>query len=110
MNHEEKRSIYLFDNDGFCGYLWHLFSYEKRDCLKGKETEQAFNDSKKNSCFIFYQHTDYALILEEADMLNANDLQNESNVYVVDKEFNWTFVKTHEAECGPYFSRRNVEL
>lgn len=107
MSATEKKAIYLYDTDGFCGYLWHLFSYEKRDCLKGEEAEQAFNDEYKNSCYIFYQHTDDTLILEEAAVFNANDLLNETDVYVVDKEFSWTYVKTHETGwCGPYFSRR----
>lgn len=62
----------------------------------------------KNACYVFYQHSDYALILENASMFTANDLYNETDIYVVDKEFNWTFVKTHETGwCGPYFSRRN---
>jgi hypothetical protein len=34
ITHEEKKSIYLYDDGGACGYLWHLFSYEKKDCLK----------------------------------------------------------------------------
>lgn len=111
MNPKEKSAIYLHDNNGACGYLWHLFSYEKRDCLKGEEAEQAFNDEKKNSCYIFYQHTDDALILEEAAAFNANDLLGEIDVYVVDKEFNWTYVKTHEVGwCGPYFCRKDVKL
>lgn len=104
---KEKKEIYLHDNGGYCGYLWHLFSYEKRDCFQGQEAEEAFNNEQKNACYIFYQHTNDALILENADALNANDLKEEYDIYVVDKEFNWTFVKTHETEwCGPYFSRQ----
>lgn len=107
MSIKEKKAIYLYDNDGFCGYLWHLFSYEKRDCLEGEAAEQAFNTEKKNACYIFYQHIDDALILKEADTFNANDLLDELDVYVVEKEFKWTYVKTHETElCGPYFSRK----
>ena len=26
--------------------------------------------------------------------------------YLVDKDFTWTYVQTHEADCGPYFCRR----
>ena len=105
---EEKKSIYLFNEGGFCGYLWHLFSYEKKACLKEEQAEKAFNDETKNSCYVFYQHNDYALILENASKLQSNDLLNETDVYVVDKEFTWTYVRTHETGgCGPYFSRKN---
>lgn len=105
LSNEEKKLIYLYNAGGF---LWHVFSYEKKDCIEGEQAEKAFNNEPKNACYVFYQHSDYALILENASMFTANDLYNETDIYVVDKEFNWTFVKTHETGwCGPYFSRRN---
>lgn len=107
MTIDEKKEIFLYDNNGFCGYLWHLFSYKKKDCVDGQEAEKAFNEEDKSACYVFYQHTNYALILENAGALNSKDLNNEFDIYVVDKEFNWTYVKTHETGwCGPYFSRR----
>jgi hypothetical protein len=104
ISNKEKKSIYL--NDA-CGFLWHLFSYEKKDCLTEEQAEKAFNNETKKYCYVFYQHLDYALILENASMFTADDLLNENDIYIVDKEFNWTFVKTHETECGPYFSRKS---
>jgi len=72
--------------------------------LIGEEAEKTFNNEHKSACYIFYQHNNDALILEAADALDANDLKDESDVYVVDKEFNWTYVNTHETGwCGPYF-------
>jgi len=104
---DEKKEIYLYNNDGYCGYLWHVFSYEKRECLIGEEAEQAFNNETKNNCYVFYQRSDDVMILENATDFKASDLKNEIDVYVVDREFTWTFVKTHETEyCGPYFSHR----
>ena len=70
LSFEEKKDIYLWNY----GFLWHLFSYEKKDCLQGQEAEKVFNNEQKDSCYVFWQHTDYALILENADSLNANDL------------------------------------
>ena len=88
-----------------------MFSYRKRQCLTGEEAEQAFNNENKKSCYIFYQHINDVLILENADGFNANDLMEESDVYVVDKDFNWTYVKTHEdGWLGPYFSRRDLNI
>ncbi|MFB6362854.1 DUF4275 family protein [Paenibacillus elgii] len=108
LSHEEKEAIYLHDVDGACGYLWHLFSYEKKDCLTEDEAETAFHNVPKDSCYVFYQRLDYALILENASMINAEDFANETDIYVVDQEFNWTYVKTHETGwCGPYFSRKD---
>lgn len=105
ISHEEKKSIYLYDDRIACGYLWHVFSWGKRDYLKEEKAEKEFNNELKNTCYVFYQHSDYALILENASRFTADDLSNEEDVYVVDKELNWTYVKTHEIECGPYFSR-----
>ncbi len=104
---EEKKSIYLFNDDGFCGYLWHVFSYEKQDCLRGKEAEREFNNVSKQACYVFYQHSNKALVLEQADALTADDLREEQDVYVVDHDFSWTYVQTHESQCGPYFCRRS---
>ena len=107
LSDKEKQSIYLYDEDGACGYLWHIFSYERRDCLKEGQADMALNREPKKSCYVFYQHSDDALILEHAGGLTANDFVNEQDVYVVEKDFQWTYVKTHETGwCGPYFCRK----
>lgn len=104
----EKKNIFLNDS---CGYLWHLFSYEKRTCLQGEEANKAFNSMPKNYCYVFYQRTNDALILEGAFSFSVDDLMEESDIYVVDKEFNWTYIKTHETGyLGPYFSLRDERV
>ncbi len=104
---KEKKSIYLHDEDGICGYLWHLFSYERRLCLKEEQADIAFNNEMKKSSYVFYQHSDDAFILENASSLKADDFLSEEDVYVVDRQFNWTYVRTHETGyCGPYFYRK----
>jgi Domain of unknown function (DUF4275) len=107
LSDEDKESIYLHDTGGSCGYLWHLFSYKKKDCLKRDKAEAAFTIQSKNNCYVFYQHLDYALLLEKASMLHIDDLMDEQDIYIVDKGFNWTYIQTHETGyCGPYFSRK----
>jgi hypothetical protein len=82
-----------------------LFSYEKKNCLKGEKAEAVFNNQLKNSCYVFYQHSDYALFIENASMLNTDDLINEQDIYIAEKGFTWTYIQTHETGwCGPYFS------
>jgi hypothetical protein len=61
----------------------------------------------KETCFIFYQHSDYALIVENAQQITADDFMDEEDIHIVDKNFTWTFVKTHERACGPYFKDKN---
>ncbi|WP_066063025.1 DUF4275 family protein [Neobacillus soli] len=79
----EKRKIY------FHQHLWHVFSYDK-------------------ACYIFYQNNENTLLLENARGLKADDILNEidgylTDVYVVDKDFSWTYIHTHEFFLGPYF-------
>lgn len=113
LSKDEKEAIYLFDaKNGACGFLWHVFSHDKRTCLEKKLADKAFNHVDKRSCFIFYQHSDHAYMIENAHSLTANDLQleggiYEKDIYVVDKAFNWTYVITHEMGLlGPYFARK----
>ncbi|WP_102272384.1 DUF4275 family protein [Cytobacillus massiliigabonensis] len=104
LDNREKQSIFLED------YLWHIFSYEKKNCLKDNQADIAFNKEGKKFCYVFYQHSNDALILENASLLNADDFSNEEDVYVVDKEFKWTYVRTHETGwCGPYFNRKEID-
>ena len=104
LSEDVKSAINITDN---YGYLWHLFSFEKKECLVEEHAEEAFNKEPKSTCFVFYQHSNYALILDDSSSITAADLQNEQDIYIVDKDFNWTYVKTHETGCfGPYFSRK----
>ncbi|TRY42587.1 DUF4275 family protein [Geobacillus sp. LEMMJ02] len=107
---EEKQHIHLHNRNGVNGYLWHVFSYKMRDCLTEEEAETAFDQEEKTCCYLFFQYGDDAFKVEDASVLKAADLAAENakiDLYVVDSEFNWTFVMTHESGwLGPYFSRR----
>ncbi|ATA61530.1 hypothetical protein GS458_3103 [Geobacillus stearothermophilus] len=107
---EEKQHIHLHNRNGVNGYLWHVFSYGMRGCFTGEEAEMAFDQEEKTCCYLFFQHGDDAFTVEDASGLKAADLAAENDkidLYVVDSEFNWTFVMTHESGwLGPYFSRR----
>jgi hypothetical protein len=69
LRNDEKKAIFLYDEGGACGYLWHLFSYEKKDALKEEHAEKAFNNVPKTTCFVFYQHLDDGLILENSSKI-----------------------------------------
>ncbi|MBB3112868.1 hypothetical protein FHS18_004970 [Paenibacillus phyllosphaerae] len=103
LSEQDKENIFL-NGDG--GYLWHLFSYRRTDCLEKEEAVQAFMHESKGPCFLFYQHSDYALRLEHAANLTIDDVNNQSDIYIVSADFSWTLVITHEKDwLGPYFSR-----
>ena len=108
LNQQEKEEIHLSYSDGACGYLWHVFSYEERDCLEKGQANQAFNNVSKGKCYVFYQHSDYAFIMENTELALASDFLekddcDEEDIYIVDRDFTWTYVNTHEESCGPYY-------
>lgn len=107
LTSQEKKDIYLDDS----GFLWHLFSYEKRDCLSGQRADEAFQNKEKSSCYVFWQFEDYGYNVENANNLSIDDFKDEFVIYVADQKFRWTYVKTHETGlCGPYFCQRDEEL
>lgn len=105
LNEHEKSKIHLHDKGKSSGFLWHIFSFEKRECFTEKQADEVFNEVQKHACYVFYQHSNDALIIENLSRITAEDFENEQDIYVVDKDFAWTYVNTHEnGWCGPYFS------
>ena len=52
---------------------------------------------------MFYQHLSDVLLIEQAATLKAAHFVQEEDVYVVDGNFTWTYVVTHESDGDPYF-------
>ncbi len=67
ISDSEKKSIFLDE------FLWHIFSYEKVACFHNDEAKKVFHNEKKNQCFVFYQHSNDALILERPQNISAAD-------------------------------------
>ena len=89
-------------------YLWHLFSYKMVPCLEGDEARQA---RPNEDCYLFYcEHPPFHtprvrhITAEEAAALTED---HHPDWYLVDKDFTWTYVVTHEnnAGLGPYFCK-----
>lgn len=85
-------------------FRWHLFSYEKLNAKTGDAAAAALAEKQVRSVFVFFQHSDEAFELVEAYDLTAADVESlGDDVYIFDPNGCWTYVKTHEAFCGPYF-------
>ncbi|WP_226671600.1 DUF4275 family protein [Metabacillus litoralis] len=101
---EERKTIYLDD-----GFLWHVCSWEKVKCLKKLDAIEVFNEQSKVKCTIFYQYIDEAYLLQNARTLTLEELPYDQthmyygDIYIMDWDKKWSFVMTHESECGPYF-------
>ncbi|WP_281215376.1 DUF4275 family protein [Bacillus altitudinis] len=103
---EEQKEI------GMDGFQWHLCSWGKVECLEKEAAINAFHQQSKHTCTLFYQFTQEAYLFENAADLSVKELpytdghMDYSDLYVMDWEENWTFVMTHETDCGPYFIQK----
>ncbi|MEK3977731.1 DUF4275 family protein [Psychrobacillus sp. FSL K6-2836] len=103
LSKAEKEAIYLKS------FLWHLCSWGKVDCYEKFEAIKMFEEQNKLKCLIFYENTDEAYLIEDAKQLLIEALPYEQihmdygDIYVMDWYGKWTFMMTHESECGPYF-------
>lgn len=85
--------------------LWHLFTWGNVPCLMNDEARKAFDELEYTQAIRFYDG--YASNIEGicvVDKLTAKSIDKDQNsdVYIVAKDFSWTYVRTHEAGLGPY--------
>ena len=89
------------------GYLWHIFSYNLVPCLEGDEARKALAELPDTECYRFYKEyppQDQPRI-KAIEMSEVSSLPDGLDWYLVDKDFTWTYVHTHEEDCGPYFCK-----
>ena len=94
-------------------FMWHIFSSGRLPCIEREEATAYFLSQNKAQCYILFQHYDDAYYLENGATLIQNDLVDgidfvSIDLYVVSKRFNWTYVVTHESDCGPYFYHKKM--
>lgn len=97
VSFDDKRAI------GYESYRWHIFSFEKVTALTNSKARNSFNKCKKEQVFVFYQHRDEAFYIENANLLKSTDFDSDDDIYIFDRINKWTYVHTHESQCGPYF-------
>ena len=89
--------------------LWHLFTWGEVSCLQEEDAKRAFDELEYEEAIRFYDG--YANHIEKVCVINkvsakSVDKDKASDVYIVAKDFSWTYVRTHEeGVCGPYFCR-----
>ena len=89
--------------------MWHLFTWGEVPCLRGEDAKRAFDELEYEEAIRFYDG--YANHIEKVCVINKVsakyvDKDKASDVYIVAKDFSWTYVRTHEeGVCGPYFCR-----
>ena len=89
-------------------YIWHIFSWEllnENRYLTGNEAKEAYDKiDKKGAIYIEWFEDKHTKDITW-NLNTANDLDDFVEVYVVGKDFKWTYIKTHEGMCGPYFMK-----
>lgn len=89
-------------------YLWHVFSWElldKKAFLTGDSARKAYDETDKhNALYIEWFEDDEAKDLTK-ELSAAKALDKMTEIYVVASDFSWTYIKTHESICGPYFMK-----
>ena len=96
-------------------FLWHAFTWGKAPCLEREAACAAFDAADKEGAFIAEEcafdgggkNIAYSFRRCPPD-LRSRDLADEAEVFVVGKNFRWTYVVTHETACGlgPYFAEK----
>ena len=105
---EQVKSNTIHYSDQF---KWHIFSFGLLKALNDLQARQAFNAQEKGSLYMFFQYGEKAFHIKNAALLSAEDLDvlsdhstlDNADMYIYDPLSKWTYVKTHEASCGPYF-------
>jgi len=106
LSEEKQKTI------GMDGFLWHLCSWEEVDYLANVDAKKVFQKQRKQKCLIFYQFIDEAFLINNGETLSIDDLPYDQlhmdygDIYVMDWDGQWTFMMTHERQCGPYFIRK----
>ena len=107
---ERERKEISIDN-----HLWYGFNSEKKDYLEGEDAVEAFNNLRKKGYYVFFDYDIYTYedffgyenkVFEVFgwNKMKAEDFSCD-DIYIVDKEFTWTYVYTHQGFwCGPYFA------
>lgn len=91
-------------------YIWHIFSWEllnENQYFKGNDAKEAYDKiDKKGAIYIeWFEDKQTKNITEQLN--TAKDIDDFVEMYVVGKDFKWTYIKTHEGMCGPYFMKNN---
>ena len=91
-------------------YIWHVFSWkllDEKQYLVGDAARKAYDKINKNEAYCIEWFKDKVTKKLSLDLYSAKALDELVEVYVTGKNFEWTYIKTHENDwCGPYFMNK----
>ncbi len=102
-NQKEINELCLF-NKKFTSYLWHIFSFEFLDSVD--DPKECYDRANKASCVIISNFDCIGFVLSDAEKLSSEVLCEFMDITIASSDFSWTYCKTHEEMCGPYFYKK----
>ncbi len=99
-----KRYVEHFGN-----YIWHVFSWDlldKKQYLIGEDAKKEYDKTDKKGAFYIEWFKDNHTKDITWALNTAEALDDFVEIYIVGKNFEWTYIKTHEHGLGPYFFRK----
>ena len=95
LTEKDKKECY-FDH-----YMWHAFSYEKIECIEGRKAIEELH-KKNNEVYLIFEDNDKVVEKKMVTYKELIDMRVKGKIawdcYVIDKNFNWCFVLTHETD------------
>ena len=85
-------------------FLWHIFSFDF--LTSEKDPSVCYNNADKTKCILISNVDEIGFVLCDAEKLTAEILNDFIDVTISDKAFSWTYCKTHESMCGPYYYKK----
>lgn len=86
--------------------LWHIFTWGNVPCLHRNAARKAFDKLKYEEAIRFCDgYSGKIRNVSTIGKVSAKELDDDpaTDIFVVAKDFSWTYVRTHEVEqCGPY--------
>ncbi len=97
------RNLEQLRNACYQGCLWPPAPRNGAPVLEGEEAKRAFDALDYDAAYIFREGITQAGVTCKVTAAGLKQIQG-SDVYVVDRDFRWTYVHTHEdGWMGPYF-------
>ena len=100
---EKDINRYVID---FGNLIWHVFSWnliDKKRYLVGDAAKKAYDELNKDGAFYIEWFEDNKTKDITSALNFSKALDDFVEIYVVGKDFEWSYIKTHECSLGPYF-------
>lgn len=105
---DEDIQKYVVSSEEYNNFIWHVFSWKlvkRGSYLTGKAANKAY--SRVDQAGAVFSRDEGKSFHAMNDCYASAPAEHESGeFYAVGKDFEWTYISTHECFCGPYFMVR----